>query len=153
MRDQAGSRSLVFDLSITHERFGSSSHAQQNGHLTHPQDIDAPLRLAAQRKINSYSQQCADNQNFFSSPFSAPPPACTANFGVFFFYRPTGDRGALQCHCLPSQCSKSDSFCFKRAAFFQGLKSKIGLAAAKVAALRINLNIDGCGVVAPPMHL
>jgi hypothetical protein len=32
------------------------------------------------------------------------------------------------------------------------LKSKIGLAAAKVAALRINLNIDGCGVVAPPMH-
>jgi hypothetical protein len=63
---------------------------------------------------------------FFSPPFSAPPPACTENFCVFFFYRPTGDRGALQCHCLPSQCSKSDSFCFKRAAFFQGLKSKIG---------------------------
>ena len=152
LRDQAGRWILVFDLSITHERFGSSSHVQQNGHLTHPQDIDAPLRLAAQRKINSYSQQCADNQNFFSSPSSAPPPACTANFGVFFFYRPTGDRGALQCHCVPSQRSKSDSFRFKRAAFFQGLKSKIGLAAAKVAALRINLNIDGCGVVAPPMH-
>jgi hypothetical protein len=31
MRDQAGSRSLVFDLSITHDRFGSSSHVQQNG--------------------------------------------------------------------------------------------------------------------------
>jgi hypothetical protein len=28
---------------ITHERFGSSSHVQQNGHLTHPQDMDAPF--------------------------------------------------------------------------------------------------------------
>jgi hypothetical protein len=38
LRDQTGSRSLVFDLSITHERFGSSSHPQQNGRLTHPQE-------------------------------------------------------------------------------------------------------------------
>ena len=45
-------------------------------------------------------------------------------------------------------------FCFRRAAFYQSLKCKVGLAAAKVAALRsnlrINLNIDG--IVAPPMH-
>ena len=34
LRDQAGSRSLVFDLSVTHERFGSSSHPQQNELLT-----------------------------------------------------------------------------------------------------------------------
>jgi hypothetical protein len=57
LRDQAGSRSLVFDLSITYvsaargylsqngHRFGSSSHVQQNGLLSHPQDLDAPLRL------------------------------------------------------------------------------------------------------------
>ena len=32
-----------------------------------------------------------------------------------------------------------------------GLKSKVGLTAAK-AALRINLNIDGCGVVAPAVQ-
>ena len=49
LRDQAGSRSLVFDLSIAHDRFGSSSHVQQNGCLSHPQDLDAPLRIAAQR--------------------------------------------------------------------------------------------------------
>ena len=42
--DQAGSRSLVFDLSIAHDRFGSSSHVQQNGCLSHPQDLDAPLQ-------------------------------------------------------------------------------------------------------------
>jgi hypothetical protein len=42
LRDQAGSRSLVFDLSITHDRFGSSSHVQQNGSLSHPQDLERP---------------------------------------------------------------------------------------------------------------
>ncbi len=52
---------------------------------------------------------------------------------------------------MPSQHS-SDMFRFCRAAFYQGLKSKFGLAAAKAAALRINLNIEGCGVVASPMH-
>ena len=48
LRDQAGSRSLVFDLSIAHDRFGSSSHVQQNGCLSHHQDLDATLRIAAQ---------------------------------------------------------------------------------------------------------
>jgi hypothetical protein len=42
---------LVSDLSIAHDRFGSSSHVQQNGALSHPQDIDAPLRIAAQRRL------------------------------------------------------------------------------------------------------
>ena len=68
MRDQAGSRSLVFDLSITHDRDGSSSHVQQNGLLSHPQDLDARLRLAAQRKMNGYRQQFADNQNISFLP-------------------------------------------------------------------------------------
>ena len=45
MRDQAGS--LVFDLIITHDRYGSSSHVQQNGLLSHPQDLDGlSARLA-----------------------------------------------------------------------------------------------------------
>jgi hypothetical protein len=32
------------------------------------QDLDAPLRLAAQRQINGYRQQHADNQNIFFLP-------------------------------------------------------------------------------------
>jgi hypothetical protein len=40
----------------------------------------------------------------------------------------------------------------RRAAFCQGLKSKVGLAAAKAAAVRVNLNIVSCSVVVPPMH-
>ena len=51
-------------------------------------------------------------------------------------------------------CSMCDpcficQFRFRRAVVYNGLKSKVGLAAAKTAAIRINLNIDGCGVVAP----
>jgi hypothetical protein len=46
-----------------------------------------------------------------------------------------------------------DKFRFCRSAFYQGPKSKVRLAAAKTVELRINLNIDGCGVVAPPSTL
>ena len=66
--------------------------------------------------------------------------------------------GALHATGIPSQ-HNSDKFCFRRAAFHHGLKSKVGHAAAKVglaadkaAALRISLYIDGCGVVAHPVH-
>ena len=52
----------------------------------------------------------------------------------------------------PKQQNNSDSFRFRRAAFYQSLKSKVGLAAAKAAALRSNLNVEGCGVVASPMN-
>jgi hypothetical protein len=51
---------------------------------------------------------------------------------------------------VPSQRNQSDSFRFKRAAFYQSLKSKVRLAAAKAAVLRINLNFEGCGIVAAP---
>jgi hypothetical protein len=68
LQDAAARRSLVFDLSMTHDRFGSSSHVQQNGLLSYPQDLDAPLRLAAQRNINGYRQQYPDNQNISFLP-------------------------------------------------------------------------------------
>jgi hypothetical protein len=56
-------------LSITHDRYGSSSHPLHNGRLIHPQDIDAPLHIAAQRKINSCRQQYA-NMSFLPAILS-----------------------------------------------------------------------------------
>jgi hypothetical protein len=53
---------------------------------------------------------------------------------------------------MSSQRNQSDSFHFKRAAFYQSLQSKVGLAAAKSAALGFNLNVDGCGIEAAPVH-
>jgi hypothetical protein len=53
---------------------------------------------------------------------------------------------------MPSQRNQPESFRFKSEAFYQGLKSKVGLAAAKSAALRINLNVQGCSIIAYSMH-
>ena len=98
LRDQAGSRkcrSLVFDLSITHDLFGSSSHVQQNGLLSHAHDLDAPLRFAAQRKMNRLRQQDADNQNIsFLPAITSTSTACTVNFVLH--YPPPPTRTALQ---------------------------------------------------------
>jgi hypothetical protein len=212
LQDAAGRRSLVFDLSMTHDRFWSSSHVQQNGLLSHPQDLDAPLRLAAQRNINSYRQQYADNQNisFVSTStrmhgeflrllflqahreteahFTAAGMSSQRNQADSFRFKRAaflsvaeeqsrtrgGQSGGVedqpQCRGLwllqahreteahftaagmSSQRNQADSFRFKRAAFYQSLKSKVELAAAKAKALRINLNVEGCGIVAAPVH-
>jgi hypothetical protein len=90
---------------MTHDRFGSSSHVQQNGLLSHPQDLDAPLRVAAQRKINSYRQQYADNQNISFLP--AIVSTSTRMHGEFLrllFYRPTGRPRRTS---LPLECHRN----------------------------------------------
>ena len=92
-------------------------HVQQNGLLSHAQDLDVPLRLAAQRKINSLRQQGADNPRhsqhlhrmhgeFLGLPFLQAHRETEAHFTA------TG---------MPSQRNQSDSFRFKRAAFYQSL--------------------------------
>ena len=53
---------------------------------------------------------------------------------------------------MSSQTNNSEALRFKRAALYNGLKSKVGLAGAKAAALRINPDVQGCGIVATPMH-
>jgi hypothetical protein len=135
LRDQAGSRSLVFDHSITHHCFGSSSHVHQNGLLSHPQDLDVPLRLAAQLKIESYRQQYADNQNISFLP--AIMSTSTRMHGEFlrllFLQAHRETEAHFTAAGLSSQRKQSDSFRFMRAAFYQSLKSKVGLAAARAA--------------------
>ena len=127
---------------MTHDRFGSSSHVQQNGLLSHTKDLDAPLRLAAQRKINGYRQQYADDQDIYFLP--ALVSTSTRMHGEFlrllFLQAHRETEAHFTAAGMASQRNQSDSFRFKRAAFYQSLKSKVGLAAAKAAALLIKLN-------------
>jgi hypothetical protein len=120
LQDAAGRRSLVFDLVMTHDRFGSISHVQQSGLLSHPQDLDAPLRLAAQRKINSYRQQYADNQNISLLP--AIVSTSTRMHGEFlrllFLQAHRETEAHFNAAGMSSQRNQSDSFRFKRAAFY-----------------------------------
>ena len=127
---------------------------QQNGLLSHPQDLDAPLRIAAQRKVNDYRQQYAVNQNISFLP--AIVSASTRMHGdclrLLFLQAHWKTEAHFTATGMSSQRNQSDLFRFKRAAFYQSLKSKVGLASAKAAALRINLDVAGCGIVAAPVH-
>ena len=99
------------------------------------------LRLAAQRKINGYRQQYPDNQNISLELLR-----------LLFLPAHRETKAHFTATGMPSQRNQSDSSRFKRAAFYQSLKSTVGFAAAKAAALRINLNFEGCEIVAAPVH-
>jgi hypothetical protein len=53
--------SLVLDLRITHERFGSSSDLNLNGHLHYPNDIDKSLNETVSDKIRKYRTDYNNN--------------------------------------------------------------------------------------------
>ena len=46
---------------ITHDPTGKVP--QLHGQLTHPQDLDAPMHLDAQKKIKAYRDEYANHQN------------------------------------------------------------------------------------------
>ena len=139
VRTQHGvTASVVFDVSIAHDRFGSISHVQQNGLLSHPQDLDVSLRLATQRKINGYRQQDDDNQDtsFLHAILSTSTRMQGEFLRLLFLKAHRETKVHLTATGMTSQRNQSDSFRFKCAAFYQSLKSNVGLAAAKAAALR-----------------
>ena len=70
MRDQAGSLSLVFDLSITHDRYGSSSHVQQNGFLLHPRTSRCICVLLRSAKLTAVDNNTLTIRTFLFSPSS-----------------------------------------------------------------------------------
>ena len=53
---------------------------------------------------------------------------------------------------VPAQTNQ-DSFRYKRAAFYSGIKGKVELIFAKAAALRININTDGSPVAMGRTHI
>ncbi len=102
--------------------------------LSHPQDLDAPLRLAAQRNINSFRQQYTDNQNisFLPAIMSTFSRMHGGVLRLLFLQAHRETTAHFIATGLPSQQNRSDNaFRFKRAAFYMGLKSKVGLVAAK----------------------
>jgi hypothetical protein len=61
LADVAGPVPLVLDLRIAHERFGSSSDPNLNGHLHYPNDIDNSLNEAVADKIRKYRDDYDSN--------------------------------------------------------------------------------------------
>jgi hypothetical protein len=54
LANASGLVTLVLDLRIAHDRFGSSSDPSLNGHLHHPNDMDRSLNEAVADKIRKY---------------------------------------------------------------------------------------------------
>jgi hypothetical protein len=93
LANAAGPVSLVLDLRIAHDRFGSSSDPSINGHLHYPADMDRTLKEAA-----------ADKNLQFRADYNNRPshaiPVClllllslgvsTVNLCAFYFYRLIG---------------------------------------------------------------
>jgi hypothetical protein len=95
-------------------------------------------------------RSCSSHPGILRSIPKREEPGKTGRHPVLKYRVPHGSH--FTAAGMPSQCNQSESFQFKRAAFYQGLKSKVGLAADKTAALRINLNVQGCSIIADPMH-
>ena len=129
-----------------YDRIGSSkSNPHLNGTLSHPNAPDALLNQAAQRKVQKYRNAYANNHTISFLP--AITSTSTRMHGEFLrliflqAHRETEDY--FRFTGVPAH-STTDMFRFRRAAFYSGLKSKVGLIAAKTAALRVNMNTDGC---------
>jgi hypothetical protein len=141
---------LVLDLRIAHDRVGSSTDATLNGHLRYPNNLDQSLNDEAADKIRKYR---ADYNNrspsvvSFMTANASTSGRLHSEFVRLLFlqaHRETDRFFAASGVQFPQ--STSGQFHFRRAVFVQQLKSRVDLALAKAAALRINLNLDGAPI-------
>jgi hypothetical protein len=147
----AGPVPMVLDLRIVHDRFGSNSDPSLNGHLHYPNDIDKSLNEAAADKIRKYRADYNNNPPTADSFL----PAVASTSGrlhdelvrlLFLQAHRETDRFFAVSVVQLAQHDRGHQFHFRRTAFSSQLKSRVGLALAKAAALRITLNLDGAPI-------
>ena len=140
---------LVLDLRIAHDRMGSSADPSLNGHLKYPNNLDQSLNDAAAEKIRKYR---ADYNNRPPSAVSFMPAIASTSgrlhseFVRLLFLQDHRETDRFFVASGIQSAQVTSVFHFRRAAFLQQLKSKVGLALVKSAALRIVLNLDGAPI-------
>ncbi len=142
---------LVLDLRVAHDRVGSNTDPNLNGHLKYPDNFDQSLNDVAADKVRKYR---ADYNNRPPSVVSFMPVIASTSdrlhieFVRLLFlqaHRET-DRFFATSGVLSVQ-SDCGLYHYRRAAVSTQLKSKVGLALAKAAGLRITLNLDGVPII------
>ena len=122
-----------------------------NGHLRYHNNLDQSLNDAAADKIRKYRADYNNNPPntvAFMPAIASTSVRLHSEFIRLLFlqaHRET-DRFFAASGVQLAQ-STSSQFHVRRAAFAQQLKSRVGLALAKAAALRNNLNIDGAPII------
>ena len=141
----------MLDLRITHDRFGSSSDPSLNGHLHYPNNIDKSLNEAADDKIRKYR---ADYNNNPPNTVSFMPAIASASGRLHSEYvrrlflqaNRESDRFFAASGVQLAQTDRGQCH-YHRSVVSSQLKSRVGLALATAAALRITLNLDGDPII------
>ncbi len=137
---------LVMDLRISHDRVRSSTDPTLNGQLRYPNNLDQSLNDAAADKVRKYRADYnmnPPNGVSFMPAITSTSGRLHSKFVRLLFlqaHRETDRFFAASGVQLPQ--SDCGMFHYHRVAFSTHLKSKVGLTLAKVAALRITLNLD-----------
>ncbi len=135
------SQVTVLDLRIAHDRFGSSSDPNLNGHIHYPTDIDRSLNESATDKIRKYRSDCNHNPPNVISFWLLFLVCLHSEFVRLLFlqvHRETDRFFATSGVQLPEH--DRDQFHFRRVVFSSQLKSNT---LTKTVGLRVNLNLDG----------
>ena len=143
--------SLALDLRIAHHRVGSSTDPTLNGHLRYPNNLDQSLNDAAADKIRKYRADYNNNPpntvSFMPSIASTSGRLHSEFVRLLFLQAHRETDHFFAASGVQLAPPNSGLFHFHRAAFASHLKRRVGLALAKAAALRINLNIDGAPII------
>ncbi len=138
---------MVLNLRIAHDRVGSSADPTLNGHLKYPNNLDQSLHDASADKIRKYRADYNNRPSSVVSFMSSIPSTSDRLHSEFvrllFLQSHRETDRFFAASGVQSEQSTSGMFHFRRTVFSSGLKSKVGLALSKAAALRINLNLDG----------
>ncbi len=138
--------SLVLDLRIAHDRFGSSSDPNLNGHLYYPNDIDRSLNETAGDKIRKYRSDYNNsppNAISFMTVISSTSGRLHSEFVRLLYlqdHRETNRFFASSGFQL-AQFDRGH-FHFHRTVFSSQLRSSVGNILDKTATLRITLKLD-----------
>jgi hypothetical protein len=138
------------DLRIVHDRVGSSTDPTLNGHLKYPNNLDQSLNDTAPDKIRKYRVDYNNRPpsvvSFMTAIASTSDHLHSEFVRLLFLQAHRETDRFFTASGVQSAQSDRDQFHFRRAAFLQQLKSKVGLTLAKAAVLRINLNLDGSSI-------
>ncbi len=137
------SSTLVLNLRITHDRFGSSSDPSLNGHIHDPNNMDKSLNETVTDKIRKYRVDYNNKPPTTVSFMSFVPSTSGrlhSEFVGLLFLQDHGD----------FRSSAFVTFQWILPLLPRGLllppKSRVGLVLPKAAGLRIMLNIDGSSI-------
>ncbi len=151
LANEAGPVSLVLDLRIAHDRVGSTTDPNLNGHLKYPNNFDQSLNDASADKVRKYR---ADYNNrppsvvSFMHSIASTSDRLHSEFVRLLFlqaHRET-DRFFAASGVLSAQSDRG-FYHLRLVAVSVQLKSKVGLALPKDATLRITFILDGAPII------